>query len=113
MSAFKCVGRACRESQFHVRFTPESASAHVRFGPIADISAKHPHKFSSERGDKPPLRAQPYSSHKCERSPSQGWPVIAHVNGDSLRLCPDRNSHAFSGITVSEISLPPQPTLTT
>src|SRR5262249_6779630 len=61
-----------------------SALPYVRSGPIADISAKHSHKFSSERGDKPPLRAQPYSSHKCERSPSQGWPVIGHVNGDSL-----------------------------
>jgi hypothetical protein len=33
-------------------------------------------KFSSERGDKPPLRAQPKSSHRCERSPSHQYPVI-------------------------------------
>jgi hypothetical protein len=58
------------------RFSPRSRQApkadisqrdcDVRKVPIADIASvlRVCQKFSSERGDKPPLRAQPYSGHR-------------------------------------------------
>jgi hypothetical protein len=43
-------------------------------------------RFSSERGDRPPLRAQPYSSHRCERSPWHECPVIGQRIGGLLAI---------------------------
>jgi hypothetical protein len=36
-------------------------------------------KFSSDRGDKPPLGAQPYSGQRYARSPWHGCRVIGHI----------------------------------
>ena len=42
------------------------------YGWIRITSDTDRQKFSSERGDKPALRAQPYSSQRWERLPSHG-----------------------------------------
>jgi hypothetical protein len=63
---FAAEGLGC---SIEAPFTPNIGT---RLRRTATITRTLVYEFSSERGDKPPLRAQPYSSHRRERSLSHG-----------------------------------------
>jgi hypothetical protein len=88
-SAIKCVKSTPQNvgpARFNVAVSTVVADVRSRTSVIRYIGHGIAAQFSSECGESPPLRAQPYSSHKCERSPSHGYPVIGQTNRRSLAL---------------------------